>query len=240
MITTPINGPELIYQDEDLLALNKPPLWIVNRAKTTLKKVTIQDWLEKNFYFETIKKKNLRAGIVHRLDKDTSGILLVAKTEEVLIKLQEQFFNRQVEKKYLALVHDILPEEGEINAPVSRLPWDREKFGVTLGGKKSQTSFCRKGVYQKGGEKYSLVLVFPKTGRTHQIRVHFRYLGYPIVADQAYVGRKRFKKDQAWCSRIFLHAAALSFIHPRRKERMELEVPLPKDLSSALETMKKI
>lgn len=232
--------PRIVYQDEFLLVIDKPPFWVVNRSKTTRGKETIQDWLEGNFDFETIKRGNFRAGIAHRLDKDTSGILLIAKTVEALEKVQKQFLIHQVEKEYLALVHEILPPEGEIRAPIGRLPWDREKFGVGLGGKEALTKFTRKATYRRESENYSLVRVFPKTGRTHQIRVHFRYLGYPIVADPAYVGRKRFRQDHSWCPRIFLHASTVSFVHPGGGERVKFEASLPEDLALALKQLEKI
>jgi 23S rRNA pseudouridine1911/1915/1917 synthase len=231
--------PGIIYQDDFLLVLNKPPFWIVNRSRTTRGKETIQDWLEKNFNFETVRKGDLRAGIAHRLDKDTSGILLVGKKIKALEKIQKQFLNHKVSKEYFALVHEVLPPEGRIKAPISRLPWDREKFGVGLGGKEALTKFTREAVYWQGSESYSLVRALPKTGRTHQIRVHFRYLGYPIVSDPNYVGRKRFRQDQSWCPRIFLHASTASFVHPGTEERVKFSTPLPKDLKLALKKLEK-
>ncbi len=232
--------PKIVYQDSFLLVVNKPPLWVVNRSQTTRGKKTIQDWLEENFNFETIEEGNLRAGIVHRLDKNTSGVLLVGKTVESLDKLQSQFLNRQVEKEYLALVHEVLPLEGEIVVPINRLPWNRKKFGVGLKGKEAITKFVRKALYRQGAESYSLIRVFPQTGRTHQIRVHFRYLGYPVVSDPDYAGRKRFRQDQGWCPRIFLHASTISFIHPGKEKKVKYSAPLPKDLSFALENLEKV
>ncbi|MDD3679442.1 MAG: RluA family pseudouridine synthase [Candidatus Shapirobacteria bacterium] len=232
--------PEVVYQDNYLLVLNKPPFWTVNRSRTTQNQTTIQDWLEKGFNYETLKKSGFRSGIAHRLDKNTSGVLLVGKTIKSLTRIQQQFYKRQVEKEYLALVYDVLPLEGEITVPISRLPWDREKFGVTLGGKEAKSRFVRVAVYQKGNQKYSLVRVFPRTGRTHQIRVHFRYLGYPIVADPDYVGRKRLRQDQSWCPRIFLHALAVSFVHPKKGDRVKFSASLPEDLELALERLEKV
>jgi len=240
ILTKKSSWPGIVYQDEFLLVIDKPPSWIVNRSQTTRGKETVQDWLEENFDFETIKKGNLRAGIAHRLDKDTSGVLLIAKTAEALEKVQKQFLAHQVNKEYLALVHEILPLEGEIRGPIGRLPWDREKFGVGLGGKEALTKFVRKAVYRQGSESYSLVRVFPKTGRTHQIRVHFRYLGYPVVSDFNYVGRKRFRQDQSWCPRIFLHASTVSFIHPGVGERVKFRASLPYDLKLALGGLERI
>lgn len=232
--------PEIIYQDDSLLVLNKPPFWVVNRAQTTKGKITIEDWLEENFDFETIKRGNLRAGIAHRLDKDTSGILLIGKTVSSLKKIQEQFFHRLVKKGYLALAHDIFPDDSQVMAPINRLSWNREKFGVVLGGKKAKTNFSRQEIFQREGERFSLIWAFPETGRTHQIRVHCRYLGHPIVADPDYVGRRRLKRDLLWCPRVFLHAAKISLTHPETEEKINFQIPLPEDLVLALKQLEKV
>jgi len=232
--------PVVIYQDDFLLVLNKPPGWVVNRAQTTKHQQTIQDWLEDNFQFSIFNFQELRSGIVHRLDKDTSGILLMAKTKKTFENLQAQFKKRQVKKEYRALAHGILPSSDRINAPVGRLPWARKKFGVLPGGRAAETEFKRMGVFEKDGEKFSLVQVFPKTGRTHQIRVHFRYLGYPLVADFTYGGRKRARSDQKWCPRIFLHAQKIGFFHPQSGKWQECEVKLPKDLKDVLDILEPI
>jgi len=222
-----LSEPQIVYQDNFLLVLNKPPGWIVNRAQTTKGQQTIQDWLGDNF-------KEFQPEIVHRLDKDTSGVLLIAKTQKTLESLQAQFKKRQIKKEYRALVHGILPLSDKITAPVGRLPWARKKFGVLPGGRAAETEFKRVSVLEKDGEKFSLVQVFPKTGRTHQIRVHFRYLGCPLVADFTYGGRKRARNDQKWCSRIFLHAQKIGFFHHQGGKWQEYEVELPKDLKDVL------
>jgi len=232
--------PQIVYQDNFLLVLDKPPNWVVNRAQTTKNKQTIQDWVEGNFKFKISNLKLFRSGIVHRLDKDTSGILLIAKTKKAFENLQKQFKERKVKKEYRGLVHGILPLSNEITAPVGRLPWARKKFGVLPGGRAAETEFKRMGIFEKDGEKFSLVRVFPKTGRTHQIRVHFRYLGYPLVADSTYGGRKRARNDQKWCPRIFLHAQKIGFSHPQSGKWQEYEVELPKDLKNVLEILEPI
>jgi len=232
--------PQIVYQDNFLLVLDKPPNWVVNRAQTTKNQQTIQDWVEGNFKFKISNLKLFRSGIVHRLDKDTSGILLIAKTKKAFENLQKQFKERQVKKEYWALVHGILPLSNKITAPVGRLPWARKKFGVLPGSRAAETEFKRMGVFEKDGEKFSLVRVFPKTGRTHQIRVHFRYLGYPLVADSTYGGRKRARNDQKWCPRIFLHAQKIGFFHPQSGKWQKYEVELPKDLKNVLEVLEPI
>lgn len=234
--------PQILLEDQWLLVLEKPAGWVVNRAQT-VKKDTIQDWLEKNFFFPVFKFKECRSGIVHRLDKETSGILLVAKTPQSFFALQKQFKERQVKKKYLALVHGkLVPQFGSINVPISRSPFDRKKFGVFLGGRPAQTDYEVKKYYQKDdGEILTLVDLEPKTGRTHQIRVHLKYLGHPLVGDAFYAGRKTARADRRWCPRHFLHAYFLSFFHPQKENKIvKIKSPLPQDLKKVLNNLKEI
>ena len=223
----------VLFEDDSLIALSKPAFLVVNRSETT-RQPTLQDWLED---YLKLPDRGIggRAGIVHRLDKETSGVILVAKTEEAFVHLQAQFKERQIEKKYLALVHGkVEPKEGVIRASISRSPFDRKKFGVYLGGREAETGYRVKGYYQKDKEPFSLVELTPKTGRTHQIRVHLKYLGYPVVGDDTYAGRKTARKDRVWCPHQFLHAAVISFIHPKTGKSLTLEAPLPNDLKKAL------
>lgn len=187
------------------MVVDKPAGMVVNRAQTTRGQLTLQDWL--------MKEKQIlidRAGIVHRLDKETSGVLVVAKSEPVMKALQEQFKRRLVKKTYWCLVHGlVVPKEGRINLPISRNPFNRQRFGVFIGGREAETDYQVLNYYHLGLEKFSLVEVKPKTGRTHQIRVHFKNLGFPLVGDEWYGGRKTSKKDRAWCPRLFLQAMAI-------------------------------
>jgi 23S rRNA pseudouridine1911/1915/1917 synthase len=177
--------------------------------------------------------------VVHRLDKETSGLLIVAKTPEAFKNLQKQFKERRVEKKYLALVHGkVEPKEGEIKAPVGRLPWQRKKFGVIAGGREAKTRYRVMADSKWQMANYSLLELKPKTGRTHQLRVHLKFWGHPIVADDKYAGRKRSRKDREWCPRLFLHACFLAFTHPTTKERVEFSLSLPQDLKKALGKVK--
>jgi len=197
--------PKIIFEDNDLLVVDKPAGMVVNRAQTTKGRLTLQDWL--------VKEKKLlidRAGIVHRLDKETSGVLVVAKSEPVMKALQEQFKRRLVKKTYWCLVHGlVVPKEGRINLPISRNAFNRQRFGVFIGGREAETEYRVLNYYHLGLEKFSLVEVKPKTGRTHQIRVHFKNLGFPLVGDEWYGGRKTSKKDRVWCPRLFLQAIAI-------------------------------
>lgn len=232
--------PQILHEDNSLLVLDKPASWIVNQAKTTRGQKTVEEWLKENFSYPLIYQPNLRAGIAHRLDKDTSGLLLVAKDEKSLRTLQRQFKNRLVKKEYWALLHGKVPSEGVINMPVGRLPWRKERFGVAPSAKPALTYFEKKGWYQNfGGEDFSLVAVFPQTGRTHQIRVHFSHLGYPLVSDPFYAGKKRLKSDLLWCPRLFLHAKKIGFYHPKSNKWVEFVSELPADLKKALKNLKK-
>jgi 23S rRNA pseudouridine1911/1915/1917 synthase len=235
--------PKIIYEDDSLLVLEKPAGWIVNDATTTSNQPTIQNWLRRNFQFPISNDQLLRNGIVHRLDKETSGILLVAKTKEAFEKLQQEFKERKVEKTYTALVHGKvsppLGGDGIIEVPVGRLPWRRDRFGVLPGGRKAETRYrvISNIKFPITNEKFTLLELKPKTGRTHQIRIHLKYIGHPIVADDFYAGRKTARNDRKWCPRLFLHAGGIKFQHPETGEMMEFASELPPDLQKSLEQL---
>jgi 23S rRNA pseudouridine1911/1915/1917 synthase len=233
--------PKILYEDKFLFVLDKPAGWVVNDARTVGINKTVQTWLKENFDYEIARDDIYRSGIVHRLDKDTSGILLIAKTKSVFENLQMQFKGRGVEKKYLALVHGSIGQEsGEINMPVGRLPWNRERFGVLPGGREAATGYKTLSEYRLDNMKYTLLEAFPKTGRTHQIRIHFKYLGHPIVADSFYAGRKTERRDRVWCPRLFLHAKEIKFRHPDDNRTVSFSSELPRDLKTALSKLEKI
>lgn len=251
----------IIFEDDDILIIDKPAGVTVNKAETTKNELTVQEWSEQKLNLEP-RTKNLkqegnnekwdpvvdfynRGGIVHRIDKETSGILILAKTPEAFIELQRQFKERIVDKKYVALAHGkILPDEGEINVPVGRLPWNRMHFGVVPGGRESvtryktisnfQSNHISKDKSNNSNEIMSYLELSPKTGRTHQIRVHLKYLGHPIFGDYLYAGRKTAKKDRKLLSRVFLHAAKISFLHPKSGKRVEFVSKLPSELENVL------
>jgi len=228
--------PKIIFEDKFILVINKPAGMVVNRAETTKEK-TIQDWVEN---YLKIKNRGIgdRAGIVHRLDKETSGLLLIAKTLKAFENLQKQFKQRKVEKRYLALVHGkVKPKQGIIEAPITRSPYDRKKFGVFLGGRPAKTSYKVKKNYTLDAERFTLLELVPTTGRTHQIRVHLKYLGHSVVADEKYAGRKTARKDRQWCPRQFLHASSLGFVHPQTKKRVKFTSSLPSELQKALNSL---
>ncbi|MBI4057802.1 RluA family pseudouridine synthase [Candidatus Microgenomates bacterium] len=240
--------PQILYEDDYLLVIDKPAGVVVNRAES-IKGETVQDWVEQKLKVQSAKFKVVensdfvrRAGIVHRLDKETSGVLIVAKTSDAFENLQAQFKERKVEKSYVALVHGCVePEEGTISAPVGRLPWNRERFGVLPGGREAETRYkveSRKyRVFGNKREEFSLLELYPKTGRTHQIRVHLKSIGHPVVGDMFYAGRKTARHDRQWCPRLFLHAQSIIFQHPSENRKVTVTSPLPEDLSRALKTL---
>ena len=215
------------------MVINKPAGIVTDKAVTNKNK-TVQDWVEENFDHELARDFEHRNGIVHRLDKDTSGVLVIAKTVDAYEELQRQFKDRETGKTYVALVHGKVDGEGEIEAPVGRLPWNRMRFGVYPGGKPAKTKYKVLGMKNRVSEEYTLLELHPETGRTHQLRVHLKHIGHPIVSDAFYAGRKTARNDQKWCSRLFLHAKSLEFKHPETGEVVQYEAQLPPDLQSVL------
>ncbi|MBI1872134.1 RNA pseudouridine synthase, partial [Candidatus Collierbacteria bacterium] len=205
---------EILWENQDILVINKPAGMVVNRAESVGGE-TVQDWADTKIrrYEDTnlgederLFKK--RSGIAHRLDKETSGCLLIAKNPTALINLLGQFKERVVKKEYLALVHGrISPASGTIRLPLHRSRFDREKWEIHYGGKVAQTSWKVEKYYGK----FTLVRLFPLTGRTHQIRVHLSHLGYPIFADEKYLSKNLRNEDRKRLSHHFLHAEKIGF-----------------------------
>lgn len=245
--------PDILYEDEVLLVVSKPPGMVVNRADTVETGTTLQDWAEEHL---GIKNKEYRikneieatfinrSGIAHRLDKETSGVMVLAKNPEALGDLLRQFRERETKKEYVALIHGILePESGDIQLPLGRSPYNRHKFRVDVFGKSSLTHYRVEQAWRTESsdewyaDGFSLVRMQPKTGRTHQIRVHLTHLGHPLVGDELYGGRKRSERDRTWCPRHFLHAAMLTVMHPTLHQTLKVEASLPADLRTALKWM---
>lgn len=226
----PENRPlNIVYEDQFIIVLDKeagmvvhptldhPNGTLVNALLFHLKKQALPDIGE-----------NLRPGIVHRLDKGTSGLIVVAKDQEALGNLKNQFKERTIMKKYTVLVTGkIEPPIGEINKPIERHPKNRKKFTVSESGKEALTFYVKK---EDVGSFFSLIEAVPKTGRTHQIRVHLASIGYPIVGDKLYGG----KTD----ARMFLHASYLEFSHPHTKKTINFASSLPKKLTEILKKSK--
>lgn len=234
-----MNDIKILFENEDLLVLDKPAGITVNRSDTTKDEITVQDFVEKNFSpsaNDTESDFYKRNGIVHRIDKETSGILLVAKNPKAFENLQAQFKERNVAKTYIALVHgNVVSDNGEINVPVGRLPWNRKHFGVLAGGKESLTFYK---VIERFNKPFTLLELNPKTGRTHQIRVHLKYFNHPIFSDPLYAGRKTARDDRKILDRVFLHAKNITFSDPKTGAQLQFESPLPYELTQALEYIK--
>lgn len=238
-------NPEIIFEDEWLLVVMKPAGLVVNRADSVAEE-TLQDWIENNIRITKYEARSTteedkifqqRSGIAHRLDKETSGVMVIGKTPESLANLMAQFKARETKKEYLALVHGrVEPKENIINLPLGRSLFNRHKFRVDLWGKSALTGYRVEQYFPD----YSLVRLFPKTGRTHQIRVHMAHIGYPLVGDEVYCGRKRADKDRLWCTRHFLHAAKLELTHPQTHQIVQFEAPLPHDLQEALDAITRV
>lgn len=261
----------ILFEDAYLLVINKPPGVVVNRA-ASVKVPSLQDWMDHRYGHEdfwTHAQQDevfaSRSGLAHRIDKDTSGVLLLAKQAEVLVPLMEQFQTRQVEKEYWALVHGHLPTAtGIVKAAIIRNPQNREKFTVSLEGRESTTRYqvlqefagveedrLRQTIEMLGRKipnlskqlklyegGFSLVSLIPKTGRTHQIRVHMDFLHHPLVGDARYTGKKRARLDELWCPRQWLHAHSLTITHPVTKERITFIAPVTEDLQRSLEFLR--
>ena len=217
----------IVYEDGDLLVVDKPAGMTVHPSPGHSRHTLVHAVLAHCPDLSGIGGKQ-RPGIVHRLDKDTSGLIIVAKHDSAHLSLARQLKERRVEKTYLALVEGRpKPAEGVIDAPIARHPRHRKKMAVVEGGREARTRY--RVVREVDGR--SLVEVRPETGRTHQIRVHLASIGHPVVGDALYG-----KRSEA-LGRQFLHAQRLAFRHPRTDERLELEAPLAEDLAKALRVL---
>ena len=231
--------PRIIFEDSSFFVVDKPSGWITNEADTTTTQSVLQTWIRTNHQSLITNHPEFRDGIVHRLDKETSGILLVAKTKEAFTKLQEEFKDREVQKTYTALLHGRVEREGKVDVPIGRLPWRRDRFGVLNGGRESVTLYKVLKFYPGNNAGHSLVEFYPKTGRTHQIRVHAKHIGHAVVADEFYAGRKTARNDRIWCPRLFLHASGIKFIHPESGKEVEFKSKLPPEIQQVLQNLEK-
>jgi 23S rRNA pseudouridine1911/1915/1917 synthase len=273
----------ILYQDQDLAVVVKPSGLVVNNSDT-IKEETLQDWwieqlaketslvpgeweklVPADFVAEYGSPEQIfaeRGGIVHRLDKETSGVMILAKNPGALVQLLAQFRNREVSKTYVCLVHGKFKITADtLSLPLGRSSINRTKFTVETEGRTAETRYevqqffpsldVEKVVQNISSEErnlrkkltksyqgFSLVYCWPKTGRTHQIRVHMAHIKHPIVSDETYLGKKRSTLDDLWCPRLFLHARQLSFTHPRTQEKMEFEAELPAELNTVLGFLK--
>ena len=230
-IAEPENIPiDIIYQDSDLAVINKPRGMSVHpgagRSNGTLVNAILYNIKDLSGIGGT-----LRPGIVHRPDMNTSGLILIAKNDKAHENLSYQFENRLIKKEYYAIVHGKI-DHGmkQIIAPIARNPYNKLKMAVKDGGKYAETLFTPLDVFKS----FSYVKIFPKTGRTHQIRVHLSYIGYPIMGDFLYGA----PKNKYGIEVQMLHAGSIKFIHPTLKEEMKFEVECPKDMKNILEDLR--
>ena len=233
---TPENIPlEIVYEDETLAVVNKPAGLVVHPAAGT-PSGTLANALA--YHFRQLPDRGVRPGIVHRLDRDTSGLLVVAKTEAALENLSDQFRDRTVFKSYVALVHGrMASNSGKIDQPLARDPSNRTRMAVVRGGRNALTLYRVRQAF----DRFTLLDVELKTGRTHQIRVHLAWLKHPVVGDETYGGgRDNTIQDPQLRARIrnlkhqFLHAEKLGFKHPVSNEWMKFESQLPEELNELL------
>jgi 23S rRNA pseudouridine1911/1915/1917 synthase len=277
-----MQSPEILFEDKDLAVISKPAGVVVNMSDTVTE-LTLQEWwigylqekgelampakewqkmVPADFPEEYGSAEEIfaqRGGIVHRLDKETSGAMVLAKNPGSLAELLRQFRVREVQKKYLCLVHgkfQVLADT--LLLPLGRSVHNRTQFAVSAEGRVAETQYevqqyfphlkidevieeVKEADVRNWRKKllssyqgFSLVACWPKTGRTHQIRVHMTHIRHPIVADETYLGGKREQLDLLWCPRLFLHAAELKFHHPRSREVLQLTAVLPADLAHSL------
>lgn len=227
----PENIPlDILYEDEDIIVINKPQGMVVHPAPGNYSGTLVNALL---YHCKNLSGINgiLRPGIVHRLDKDTSGVMVVAKNDKAHMSLSNQIKERSVLKKYVAIVEGVIKEEeGKIEAPIGRHPVDRKRMAVVQDGRYALTLYKVLERFKNN----TFVEATIKTGRTHQIRVHFSYIGHPVVGDPVYGYKKqRFKLEgQA------LHSKVLGFIHPTKGVYMEFEAPLPDYFTRLLEILR--
>ena len=218
------------YEDDDLLIISKDSGIIVHPSPNT-KTVTIVDILLNLYPKISTVGENSRPGIVHRLDKGTSGLMVIAKNNLILNSLKDQFKKREVVKEYLAVVNGNTKEKGIINAPIGRHPIDRKKRALISTGKEAHT------MYEKicNENKLSLLKVRIQTGRTHQIRVHLSSVGHPVYGDKVY--SRKYKNIS---SRILLHSFRLRFSHPVKKNYIDIKDDIPEEFTNEFNNIEKV
>lgn len=229
---------KILFEDRDILVIDKPAGFSVHPSPTDKQDTIV------SFVLAHAKKLSgaggkLRPGIIHRLDRNTSGILVIAKNDAAHRKLAAAWEARKVHKEYIALVKGIFAENrGQILAPIGRSLADRKKMSVTSrkGSRTADTGF---EVKKHFGEIASLLLIFPKTGRTHQIRVHMASIGHPVIGDNIYGDEKLNKlfEQEYGLERQFLHASSLTFPHPVTVKNKTIHSPLPRDLETVLDAL---
>ena len=219
---------DIVHEDDEVAVVNKPKGMVVHPAAGHPSGTLVNGLMHQLDNLSGINGE-LRPGIVHRIDKDTSGLLMVAKDDVTHRHLVEQLVEKSVTRKYTALVHGTIPhDKGTIEAPIGRNPKERQEMAVVDDGKEAVTHFNVLERYKD----FTLVECILDTGRTHQIRVHMKYIGYPLAGDPKYGPRKTLETEGQ-----MLHAGTLGFIHPKTGEYLEFTAPLPDQFEDVLETM---
>lgn len=226
----PENIPlDIVYEDEYILVINKPSGMVVHPAPGHLTGTLVNALMYHYKTLSTISGEN-RAGIVHRIDKDTSGLLIVCKNNYSHRIISEQIKNKEAKRTYIAIVTGSIGHNlGKIDAPIGRDPDNRQKMAIVVEGKSAVTHFKVLDRFRN----YSLVELDLETGRTHQIRVHMAYINHPVVGDPLYGVKKQVTEFGQ-----YLHAKKIGFYHPRTNEYMEFEVDLPKEFKELLDELK--
>ena len=229
----PENIPlDIIFEDRDILVVNKPKGMVTHPAPSNTTNTLVNGLIYYNNSISSVGDIT-RPGIVHRLDKDTSGVLVIAKNQKSYEVLVEQFKRRKVKRMYIALVYGQLQlKEATVNAPIGRHPIDRKKMAVVYENSKDAITIYK---VLREFRDYSLLELHLQTGRTHQIRVHMAYLNHPIVGDMIYSKRK----NEFNITSQLLHAKAIGFYHPRNGKYMEFESQLPDEFLNIIELLKK-
>ncbi|NGX63218.1 MAG: Ribosomal large subunit pseudouridine synthase D [Candidatus Anoxychlamydiales bacterium] len=220
---------DIIFEDEHILAINKPSNMVVHPASGNWDNTFVNALL---YYFKDLiyEKTDIRPGIVHRLDKDTTGVLIAAKTTQAHQKLIELFKNRQMQKTYLAITLNT-PKDQIINLPIARHKIKRKEMAISQGGKEAISEIK----LLKNNNKLSFIEISPKTGRTHQIRVHLKHINCPILGDETYGNKsvnKHFKVD-----RQLLHAHSLKFNHPITQKAITITAPINENFKKFIEIL---
>ena len=224
----------IVYEDDDMMVIDKPAGLVVHPAPGHASHTIVNAVLAHTPEMLSLGSDAMRPGIVHRLDKDTSGLLVVAKHEHALRYLSGQFKERTAEKTYIALLRGhLVPNQGEVDAPIGRDPRHRQRMAIVTGGRAARTGYHVQRYLNGPGGEYTLIEALLHTGRTHQIRVHFSSIGHPVAGDPVY-GQHM---PPLGLSRQFLHAARLRLRLPSTHELRDFASPLPPDLAAFLSTL---
>lgn len=229
---------DIVYEDSSIVVVNKPRGMVVHPAPGHLHGTLVSALLY--HCGDSLSDINgvIRPGIVHRIDRDTSGLIAVAKNNTAHVKLSEQLSDHSMARTYFAIVRGKLDDKGTVDAPIDRHPVDRKKMAVQKGGRNAVTHYETVRRFEGG---FSLAKLNLETGRTHQIRVHMAHIGHPVLFDPVYGAPTVFEKHhpnvmEGQC----LHAAKLSLVHPESGERVEFEAPLPNDFNEVIRLLEEI